>query len=200
MVSNVVRMRRLHGQPVEMSDAALLAACATGDQAALAALFDRHHRAVLRFVARAYGVDGASAEDVLQVVFLEVYSHAGRFEGRSAPLSWILGIAANVTRKHLRSSHRRARLVVAVATDPTDAPTPATPERTLERRERVERLQKLVEQLPEPLREVFILCDAEGVAGVEAARILGLKEGTLYRRLHEARKHLRASLGTRTDA
>ncbi len=196
MVSNVVRMRRVEGRPEEMSDEALLAACATGEQAALAALFDRHHRTVLRFVARAYGVDGASADDVLQVVFLEIYNHAARFEGRSAPLSWMLGIAANVTRKHLRSAGRRARLVVAYGSDGTQSQTPAEPDRALERRERVARLQAAVDALPEALREAFVLCDAEGVSGVEAARILNLKEGTLYRRLHDARRRLRAALGT----
>lgn len=189
-------MRRVEGRPEEMSDEALLAACATGEQAALAALFDRHHRTVLRFVARAYGVDGASADDVLQVVFLEIYNHAARFEGRSAPLSWMLGIAANVTRKHLRSAGRRARLVVAYGSDGTQSQTPAEPDRALERRERVARLQAAVDALPEALREAFVLCDAEGVSGVEAARILNLKEGTLYRRLHDARRRLRAALGT----
>lgn len=194
-MSNIVRIRRVEGTPAEMSDEALLAACATGDEAALAALFDRHNTAILRFVARAYGVDGANAEDVLQVVFIEIYKNAARFEGRSAPLSWMMGIAANVTRKELRSHGRVARLVVALKDERPEGPH--APDRVLERREKIARLQELVRLLPESLREVFILCDAEGVPGVEAARILGLKEGTLYRRLHDARRRLREGLRRR---
>jgi RNA polymerase sigma factor (sigma-70 family) len=199
-VNKVVRIRRVEGRAAEMSDEALLAACATGDQAALAALFDRHHTAVLRFVARAYGVDGAAADDVLQVVFLEIYAHAGRFESRSAPLSWMFGIAANIARKHLRSRSRRAKLVVRYGAEVSGESGPAPPDRGLERRQKVARLEKAVSELPEGLREAFILCDAEGVSGVEAARILGLKEGTLYRRLHDARRRLRAALGTRMES
>ena len=58
----------------------------------------------------------------------------------------------------------------------------------------IARLEDQLGRLPEDLRVAFVMCDVEGVAGVEAARVLGLREGTLWRRLHFARKALRAAL------
>ena len=48
--------------------------------------------------------------------------------------------------------------------------------------------------LPPILRETFVLCELEDVPGPEAARALGVREGTLWWRLHEARRRLRAAV------
>ena len=50
------------------------------------------------------------------------------------------------------------------------------------------------QQLAPDLREVFVMCDLEEVPGAEAATALGLREGTLWWRLSEARKALRKAL------
>ena len=52
--------------------------------------------------------------------------------------------------------------------------------------------------LPVALRECFVLCQLEGVSGPEAARALGIRPGTLYRRIHDARQRLRAAVGEGT--
>jgi RNA polymerase sigma-70 factor (ECF subfamily) len=44
------------------------------------------------------------------------------------------------------------------------------------------------------LKVVFVMCDLEGIPGVEVACTLSLREGTVWRRLHEARKQLRLAL------
>jgi DNA-directed RNA polymerase specialized sigma24 family protein len=45
------------------------------------------------------------------------------------------------------------------------------------------------------LRVVFVMCDVEQVAGVDAAVALGIPPGTVWRRLHDARTRMRAALG-----
>jgi len=44
-----------------------------------------------------------------------------------------------------------------------------------------------------------LLCDLEGLKGTDAARALGIPEGTVWRRLHEARTRLRAFVGMEGD-
>ena len=61
-------------------------------------------------------------------------------------------------------------------------------------RERAERLGEAILALPRKLREAFVLVYLEGVAGVDAARALGVREGALWKRLHEARARLREAL------
>jgi DNA-directed RNA polymerase specialized sigma24 family protein len=67
-------------------------------------------------------------------------------------------------------------------------------QRVAERRELVQRLSRLVASLPHDLRVVYVMCDLEELPGVEVARALAVPEGTLWRRLHEARRCLRAWL------
>jgi RNA polymerase sigma-70 factor (ECF subfamily) len=55
-------------------------------------------------------------------------------------------------------------------------------------------LGNAIARLPHDLRVAFVLCDVEGTSGTEAARALSIPEGTLYRRVHEARKRLKADM------
>ena len=64
----------------------------------------------------------------------------------------------------------------------------------LEHRQRLLLMRDALEKLPQKLKVVFVMCALEGVPGVEAARVLKLREGTVWRRLHEARKELNKAM------
>jgi RNA polymerase sigma-70 factor (ECF subfamily) len=68
------------------------------------------------------------------------------------------------------------------------------PDEQAAHRELMARMLAGFEQLPLDLRTVFALCDLEGMRGVDVARALGVPEGTVWRRLHEARVRLRACM------
>jgi RNA polymerase sigma factor (sigma-70 family) len=174
------------------SDEALIAACAIGEAAALASLFDRLHASLFRFVSHLIGSDGADVDDLVQATFLEVWRSAAQFKGRSSALTWILGIAANLGRRHVRTEGRRARAFAGLSLRASCAPEDVSAE--AERRELVARMAGAMVELPHDLRTAFLLCEVEGLSGVDAARALGVRPGTLWRRLHEARQHLRASV------
>lgn len=193
MSGRVVPLRRVDGRVDEMSDEAVLAACASGDAAALGALFDRHHAAVYRFITRLSQVDQADVDDLVQTTFLTVQRSARKFRGRSTVRTWILGVAVNVVRREARSRGRRRRLALAVAAQPQRHAAPI--DEAAARREAVRRMQAALAELPEKLRVCFVMCQLEGVPGPEAAEALGLRPGTLYRRIHEARRRLRAAMG-----
>lgn len=193
MIGKLVPLRRLAADVVDLSDEAVLAACATGDPAALGALFDRFHVAVYRFAARLPLGDGLARDDLVQQTFLEVRRIAARFRGRSTVKTWILGVAANVARHQLRGERRRrvhqarfAERLVAV---------PAQPDAELERSRLLARIADALAALPHDQQVAFILCDLEQLPGVEVARALQIPEGTLWRRLHHARKTIRAAAG-----
>jgi RNA polymerase sigma-70 factor (ECF subfamily) len=179
-------------RPPGLSDATLLAACALGDGAALGALFDRHHRSVERFIGRLAHSSAAELADLVQTTFIEVNRTARAFKGRSAVRTWIFGIAANVVRHHVRGEVRR-RALHAEATS-LAVTTGGAPDETVVHRQLLRRLGDALAALPSVLRETFVLCDLEDVPGAEAARVLGVREGTIWWRLHEARKRLRAAV------
>ena len=188
----VVPLHRVEGTPNEMSDEALVAACATGELAALGALYDRHATGVRRFLARLSGTDDRDLDDLVQTTFEAVLRAAGNFDGLSAVRTWLIGIANNTARHHVRSEIRRRRLTEATrsnlgvsSSDPTD---------DMLSRERAAALRDAISALPPKLRETFVMVYQEGLSGVEVARLLGVREGSIWKRLHEARALLRGQL------
>ena len=175
------------------SDDSLVAGCAAGQNAALGELFDRYNVVIYRFFSRMLGAQSADLDELVNETFLNVHRAAPRFRGHSSVKTWITAIAANVARHHIRGESRRRAFLRVFQLQRTDRGEDAN--RHSEHRDLVRRLQLLVSALPYDLRVAFVMCDVEEVPGADAARALGVPEGTLWRRLHEARKVLRARLG-----
>ena len=174
------------------SDLELVRACAAGDPASLGELFDRHHVAVYRFLSRLLGASTADIDELVSETFLHVFRSARTFRGQAAVRTWINAIAANVGRHHVRSESRRRSFLDALR---GCLPGPgADVNQVHERRDLLRRLGHVVAALPHDLRVVYVMCDVEEIPGVEVAEVLGVPEGTLWRRLHQARRALRAAL------
>lgn len=189
---SLLPLRRVQGVVTEMSDEALLAACALDDAAALGALFDRFQQAVFRFLMRYLGPAHPDIDDLVQATFLEVRRSAPGYRATASVRAWLLGIATNLARHHLRGETRRRGMLRSVEHSP---PSPLRrPDDDTERRQLLQRLHQAITELPPELRGPLVLCDMEELPGAEAARVLDLREGTLWRRLHEARVALRERL------
>jgi RNA polymerase sigma-70 factor, ECF subfamily len=190
-MSNVVPIRRhLDTTRAELGDEALLAACGVGDSAALGSLFDRHHEAVFRLVSRLLRTDPADVDDVVQSTFLAAWRSARNFTGTGTVRSYLYGIAANLARHHVRGAVRRR---VALAEVPEPA-RPHAPDAASIRAQQLERLGAALDELPADHRAAYVLCEVEGLSGIEAARALDVRPGTLGRWLHEARHALRRAI------
>ncbi len=188
----IVPLHRVAGTVAELSDQALVAACATGESAALGALYDRHAVGVRRFLSRLSGTDDRDLDDLVQATFEMVVRAARTFDGRSAVRTWLLGIANNTARHNVRTEVRRRRLAEAATVYPRVEAGDATTE--LLDRERAARLREAIAALPLKHREVFVLVYLEGLSGSEVATLVGAREGTIWKRLHEARAQLRKVL------
>ena len=152
--------------------------------------------------ARGMGFGQADAEDLVQDVFMTFLSTLDRFEGRSRVSTWIFGIL------HRKAQERRRELARDDAADPIDAVFEsqfdltggwATPPVDLERQiassELGVAIRGCVEQLPAPLREVFVLREMQGVDTAEICKILGRTVTHVGVQLHRARARLRSCLG-----
>jgi RNA polymerase sigma factor (sigma-70 family) len=189
MTAKLIPLRPPEGGAAAVRDEALVAACAAGDQAALGLLYDRHQAIVWRFAARLSGP--RDADDVVQSTFLEAWRSAPRFQARSGVRTWLLGIAHNLLRRQ-RRDHVRQRAAFAVLE--AAEPPPRSPEGAWQDRLLVERVEVALMALTPEQRAAFVLCDLEGLKGVEAARVLDVRPGTLWRRLFDARRALRRAL------
>jgi len=78
----------------------------SGDRDAFAALIERHYRAVYGFL-RARVIEAGDAEDLAQEAFLRFYESRTRFDTAALVRPWLLGIARNLLREHVRDVRRR---------------------------------------------------------------------------------------------
>ena len=182
-------LRRLDGLPAEMSDEALLAACALGDRAALGALYDRLSSHVWRFLSRMAGNQLEELEDLVQATFIAIHGSAATFKGTALVRTWVFAIAANVTRRHVRDEVRRRSAFERLSKLPV-VPS-RRPDESAEQQQLMLRMREALSALPHDLRVALVMCDLEDIPGREAAAVLQVPEGTLYRRVHEARRALR---------
>jgi RNA polymerase sigma-70 factor (ECF subfamily) len=192
MTDNIIPFRRRAGH-VEADDDALVAATAAGDNGALEELFKRHGDRIHRILVRLRAIDRRDLEDIVQNTFLELRKAARGFDRRAAVGTWIVGIAMNLARHHVRGESRRRTAMALVASTPPGAEV-RRPDERVAQSQMFARLQAEFDRLPAGLRIVFTLCDLEGMRGVDVGRALGIPEGTVWRRLHEARSRLRAAL------
>lgn len=191
-MGKLLPLRRVQGEVAELSDDSLLAACALGDNAALGALFDRFHKPLFRFLLRNFNRHAVDLEDLVQATFLSVPQAAAKFRKEASVRAWLFSIALNLARHHVRAEGRRRNMLDGFARQ-GDAEA-AQPDDLAAQKELLSRLEGAIHELPEELRVVFVMCGLEEVPGVEVARLLGLREGTVWRRLHEARCALRQAL------
>jgi RNA polymerase sigma-70 factor (ECF subfamily) len=171
-------------------DAALLSAVAKGDLHALGALYDRYHRDVHAFAARLTRGGDSDLDDIVQETFVQVRRAAAGFSGRAAVRTWLLGIAANLIRAQIRREARRRSWLHRLRGDEL-APVAAV---RAECSRELSELARAIAELPYRLRVAFVLCAVEEVPAEQAARVLGVPVGTVWRRVHQARKQLQRAL------
>ncbi len=183
-----------HGPPPVPTDA-LVAAARKGHARAFQELV-RRFRPRVRALALHLTANASDADDVAQDVFLRAWERLDAFEGRSAFFTWIYRIAVNrALQVRERTASRRTvdpddpRVTLGVAADAT-----ALPQHALELRERYAQLLWAFDRLSPLLRSTVALTTLQGLSYPEAGAVLGVPEGTIAWRMHEARAKLREAL------
>lgn len=165
-----------------------------GARAALAEAYDLHHDALRTFARRLVG-DPLEAEDLVHETFLALPRAMRSFRGDAPLRTFLVGIAANLARHHVRAASRR-RALHARSSEGEATPVP-TPEGNTQRRELAEALVRALDELPFEQRVAIVLCEIEEMTSAEAARITGAPEATVRTRIFHAKKKLREILSTR---
>lgn len=155
-----------------------------------AALYDEHFDLVWR-TARRLGVPEASADDVVQDVFLVLHRRLADYDGRTAAKRWILGMTLRVVADHRRRYKRKDAPCVPQPADSDGnvllASNQPPPSAHVERDEQVRLLEELLATLSEDKREVLVLAELEEMTVPEIAELIGANVNTVYARLRAAR-------------
>ena len=186
-VRNCLDEMKLWGRTGDSSsvDASLAIADAAPAALDIDALYGEHAAFLSRVLIRLVG-DGAHVDDLVQETFLVAHKKRAMFDGRSAPRTWLYGIAANLAMRHRRSRGRFARALGLFADEPVAYA--ASPDRDLERARAAKLVRGTLDRLPFKQREVFVLYELEELEGPQIAELLGIPQNTVWTRLHHARK------------
>jgi RNA polymerase sigma-70 factor (ECF subfamily) len=167
----------------------------SGDAEAFDRLYDLYAPTVYR-LGWAMLRQREDAEDMVQETFLRVHRARASFDpARAAFSTWLYQIALNLCRSRLRQRHWTfvpwGEAPGQQKTIPDLAPGP---EKLALRQEFQQALWSAVQRLNDRQREVIVLYYYLDLSSREIAEILGIPEGTVYSRLHHARRALRIEL------
>jgi len=216
---SAVSQPTLPGVAVTNEERTLVARLRRGDEGAFDELVNKHHGALIR-MAMGHVADREVAEDVVQDTWMAVIEGLDRFEGRSSLRTWIFGIMMHKAKDRgvREKRHTTFSAFESFDEDNEEAVDPSrfhqsgewaghwafppqpwdeqTPEKLLASKQAVMAMNKAIEALPQPLKDVLILRDVEGIEAKEVCEILKITETNLYVRLHRARERVRQAVET----
>lgn len=171
---------------MDSSDTALAMAAACGDRAAFAALVTRHYDRIFGLCWRLTG-QRVEAEDLAQDICASLPRRLQGWRGEALFTTWLYRVIVNAA----HDARRRANSHARAATGWGDWEM-ARQDAFAEDRAAQDWLARAMQSLPPDLQATVALVLGEDLTQAEAARILGLSEGTVAWRMSEVKKRLKA--------
>lgn len=161
----------------KVSDAEIIARIYSGDEAAMALLYDRYSHMVYSVAHRVLS-DSSAAEDILQDVFMQLWRNPQAFNASRGTLAaWLAVIARNRAIDHLRKRRPEEEAAeTAISVDPDL-------ENTAERNRAMEKVRSVLAGMPGDQRAALEMAFFEGLTHVEIAGKTGQPLGTVKTRI-----------------
>jgi RNA polymerase sigma factor (sigma-70 family) len=180
---------------------AQLIACSRSDPAAFAAIFDRHHSELYRYLRRR--VDGALAADLAAETFVIAFARRGAYSADTQDARpWLYGIAHNLLRNHVRAERRQLAAYARHGADPlADADAAVAFSLADSRADSAAgsaQLAGILAAMPGRDRDVLLLFAWAEMSYVEIGQALNIPVGTVRSRLNRARRQLRGLITSQT--
>lgn len=182
----------------ELSDSELVARALAGEKAPFTELMGRHKSGLYRFIRRYVG-DNEDVYDLLQDSFLSAWFALKRYDSNRSFSTWLRSIALNKCRDW---SRRRAIRSWLTRSEPLDSPVALavpdsglSPEAIIGKHQFLAQLDRTIVQLPQTIKEPFILTIIDGLTHEEVGKLLGLSAKAVELRVYRARKMLAEKLG-----
>jgi RNA polymerase sigma-70 factor, ECF subfamily len=183
-------------------DRAAMASLASGRDAALNELIERHGPRIFHYVLRSLN-DEEEAADIAQETFFRVYQNRGKFRSDARFTPWLYMIATNLLRDRLRRMMRHPEVSLQGLEEMSgpgvverSVPATPSPDEDAISNERAEAVRNAVQALPEDLRTPLILAEYENRSHAEIGTMLNCSAKAVEMRIYRARHQLRAALQT----
>jgi RNA polymerase sigma-70 factor (ECF subfamily) len=183
------------GIPRRVQDAELIDRSLAGDRGAMRELHQLYYRAAASFL-RKLGTQPNEVEDACQEVFLQFFRYLPSFRGQAELKTWLYRLCVTEARKARRRRRVAATLSALLLRQPRAEAVPAAvrSEATVQ-----ELARRALDRMTPEHRTVFVLFEMEGLSGREIADITRTSQPSTFRRLYEARRIFRETLGLDPD-
>ncbi|MEP6652555.1 MAG: sigma-70 family RNA polymerase sigma factor [Myxococcales bacterium] len=156
------------------------------------AIFEKHGQFVWLCLQR-HGVRPADLDDVAQEVFIIVHRKLHTLVSNTRVTTWLFGICTRVAANY-RRLRRWSREVPSGGAIEDRPSTLMLAEEALIMRQQQELAEQALDKLDVAKRAAFVMFELEGMSCAQIAEMMGLPLGTVYSRLHAARRQLEKCL------
>ena len=162
-----------------------------GNVAAFDSLFEVYSPKLYGFALK-YFKNEADAEELVQEVFVKVWENHQSLKSELSFKSYLFTIALNHIRKYFNKKVTSLRYLESLQNDPefSDQVTSDDYETTLRQ------IYRIIEQMPERRREIFLKSKLEGKSSKQVAVELNISPGTVDNQVSEALRFIRIQLNT----
>ena len=160
-----------------------------------ASIFDVHGDLLWRHLQR-LGVRESDLSDALQDSLLVIHRKLSSYDASRPIEAWLYGIALKVAASYRRRAHVRREHPTELVADRVDEHG-VDPEAQMVVRQTRARLDALLDQLEPERRAVLVMFELEEMPCERIAALLGVPVGTVYSRLHAARRELESAVRRR---
>lgn len=172
-----------------MDDIQIAKEIASGNQKVFEDFFNHHKLKVMNLC---YGMthNRDSAEDLVQDIFLEIFSSAKYFQGKSKLSTWLYRIAVNKTINYLRKEKIK-KFFVNIDYAKHILQDDGRADLSLEEKEKIDNLHKIIDILPSKQKEAIILFIYNELPQKEIAEIMNCSLASVEVLIHRAKKTIK---------
>lgn len=174
------------------SDEKLMLAVQHGDDAAFTEIYQRYSQRILYFLFKMLSQDEATAQDILQDVFLKIAESPEKFDPTRSFKTWLFTLAANRCKNYFRDYKNKFTSLTNELDSALE--NEILPEITEENLKKKRQLNAAIDELHPAYKEAFLLRYSEGLTLDEIALVMNCPQGTVKSRLHSAIKLLSKTL------
>lgn len=175
-----------------MDDIQIAQEIANGNHKVFEEFFDQYK---LKVTNLCYGMlhNRDEAEDLVQEIFLEIYSSSGKFRGNSKLSTWLYRIAVNKTINHIRKNKIK-NLFINIEDKTNLFIEEERIDLTIEEREKVSELHKIIDKLPSKQKIALTLFIYDELPQKEIAEIMGCSVNSVEVLVFRAKQSIKKSI------
>ncbi len=172
----------------------LVSECIAGNEDAITMLVRQYEGSIFRLALSIVG-NATEANEITQDTFIAALRALPAYEEQKSFKAWLFTIAVNQSRSHLRKRKALERLKASLTTlFRVEFQKQILPEEMVIQNEKEAALWNSLHQMDEKHRIVVVLRYFHELSMTEISEVLGIREGTIHSRLHNAREKLKTAL------